>query len=442
MSAEAYSAQSGWPAPPAPGPLAARVLLPGSKSLTNRELVLAALADGPSTLRRPLDARDTDLMAAALAALGAKVDRTGDSLTVTPGRLRGGSTIDCGLAGTLMRFLPPLAALADGPVRFDGDERARLRPMATTITALRSLGIEVDDDDRGALPFTVHGSGAVRGGAVTIDASASSQFVSGLLLAAARYDDGLVVTHDGDRLPSLPHIDMTIAALAARGVHVRSERPSPSVARWTVPPGPIRGRDVDIEPDLSNAAPFLAAALVAGGEVAVAGWPERTTQVGDRLRDWLAAYGATVTRRGEDLVVSGGDGVRAGGRLAAVDLDLAEGGELAPTLVGLAAFADGASSFTGIGHLRGHETDRLAALREELTALGAQVDEHADGLTVHPGPLAAFRPWRASADHRMATTGALLGLAVPGLVVDDIATTSKTLPDFPALWAAMLNGDA
>jgi 3-phosphoshikimate 1-carboxyvinyltransferase len=302
--------------------------------------------------------------------------------------------------------------------------------------------VEVDDGGRGALPFTVHGRGAVPGGEVVIDASASSQFVSGLLLAAARYDDGLVVTHHGDRLPSLPHIDMTVATLAGRGVQVRSERPSAAVARWSVAPGPIRGRGVDIEPDLSNAAPFLAAALVAGGEVAVAGWPESTTQVGDRLRDWLAAFGATVTRRGEDLVVSGGEGVRAGGRLAPVDLDLGAGGELAPTLVGLAAFADGPSSFTGIGHLRGHETDRLAALREELTALGARVDEHAEGLTVHPGPLTASRPWRASADHRMATTGALLGLAVPGLVIDDIGTTGKTLPGFPALWSSMLGGDA
>jgi 3-phosphoshikimate 1-carboxyvinyltransferase len=372
--------------------------------------------------------------------LGAEVRWGSDTVVVTPGPLRGGAAVDCGLAGTLMRFLPPVAALADGAVRFDGDERARLRPMATTVAALRSLGVEVDDDGRGALPFTVHGRGAVAGGAITIDASASSQFVSGLLLAAARYEQGLVVTHSGERLPSLPHIDMTIAALAERGVPVRATQPSPGVARWAVPHAPIRARDVDIEPDLSNAAPFLAAALVAGGEVAVAGWPERTTQVGDRLREWLAAFGAEVTRRGDDLVVSGGDGVRADARLTPVDLDLGEGGELAPTLVGLAALADGPSSFTGIGHLRGHETDRLAALREELTALGARVDEHEDGLTVHPGPLAASRPWRASADHRMATTGALLGLAVPGLVVDDIGTTAKTMPEFPALWAAMLDG--
>lgn len=442
MSFEAYSdAPHGWVAPQASGPLAARIALPGSKSLTNRELVLAALADGPSTLRRPLRARDTELMAAALTGLGAGVEWHADAVTVTPGPVRGGVAIDCGLAGTLMRFLPPVAALADGDVRFDGDERARVRPMAAAITALRSLGVDVEDDGRAALPFTVRGRGDVRGGSIGIDASASSQFVSGLLLAGARYAEGLVVEHRGERLPSLPHIDMTVAALAERGVAVRFERLQDGAARWTVPAAPIHARDVAIEPDLSNAAPFLAAALVAGGEVTVLGWPDRTTQVGDRLRDWLAAFGADVSRRGPDLVVGGGAGVLGGRRPTAVDLDLGEGGELAPTLVGLAAFADGPSTFTGIGHLRGHETDRLAALASELTAVGAEVEKHPDGLTVHPaGALAASRPWRAYADHRMATTGALLGLAVPGLVVDDIASTTKTLPDFPGLWATMLAG--
>lgn len=438
MSDEAYSDPLGWSAPQAAGPLAARVVLPGSKSLTNRELVLSALADGPSTVVRPLRARDTDLMLDALERLGARVDRRPDAVRVEPRPVRGGTAIDCGLAGTLMRFLPPVAALAAGAVRFDGDERARSRPMATTIGALRDLGVAVDDDGRSALPFTVQGRGSVRGGAVTIDASASSQFVSGLLLAGARYDDGLEVEHRGERLPSLPHVEMTVAALAARGVTVGAAAAA-GTARWTVPAGSLAGRDVDIEPDLSNAAPFLAAALVAGGRVTVPGWPTTTTQVGDRLRDWLAAFGGDVDRDDGDLTVSG-DGVLGGRPLRAVDLDLGAGGELAPTLVGLAALADGPSRFRGIGHLRGHETDRIAALAAELTALGAEVEEHDDGLTVEPRPLAARRPWRAFADHRMATTGALLGLAVPGLVVDDIGTTAKTLPDFPGLWSAMLQG--
>ncbi|MDQ1531184.1 MAG: 3-phosphoshikimate 1-carboxyvinyltransferase [Microbacteriaceae bacterium] len=437
MRAPTYS-DSPWRAPVASGPLAATVVLPGSKSLTNRELVLSALASGPSRIDRPLAARDTDLMVQALQALGTRIEPTDDGgLLVTPAQLRGGVTIDCGLAGTLMRFLPPVAALADGPVRFDGNERARARPMATTIQSLRALGVTVDDDGRGTLPFTVHGTGGVEGGAVRLDASQSSQFVSGLLLAGARFRAGLDLQHHGERLPSLPHIHMTIDVLDRRGVAVRPDVRPPD-ARWQVDPQPIAGRTVTIEPDLSNAAPFLAAALVTGGTVTVTGWPRKTTQVGDRLREWLAAFGGRIDVSGSDLSVDGGSGVRSA-PLRAVDLDLGEGGELAPTLVGLAAFADGPSTFTGIGHLRGHETDRLAALATELTALGAAGEETDDGIVVTPGPLAAtHRPWRAYGDHRMATTGALLGLAVTGLTVDDIGATAKTLPGFAELWGRML----
>jgi 3-phosphoshikimate 1-carboxyvinyltransferase len=435
MAHATYSADV-WPAPTAPGPLSATVRLPGSKSLTNRELVLSALAHGPSRLRDALAARDTDLMVAALRDLGTGIEWDGDDLVVTPAPLVGGGAVDVGLAGTLMRFLPPVAALADGPVRFDGDERARLRPMATTILSLRALGVEVVDEGRATMPFTVRGAGRVAGGPVLIDASASSQFVSGLLLSGARFEDGLVIEHRGARLPSLPHIDMTIDALRRRGVQAESELSGPA-AVWRVPAHRIAGRDLAIEPDLSNAAPFLAAALVAGGRVRVPGWREETTQVGNRLRGWLAAFGAEVELRHGELAVTGpGVAARA---LQPVDLDLGEGGELAPTLVGLAAFADGTSTFTGIGHLRGHETDRLAALATELGALGVAVEETPDGLVVHGGrPVASARPWQSYADHRMATTGALLGLATSGLRVEDVASTAKTLPGFVDLWTRML----
>ena len=430
-----YSADV-WAAPTARGPIEATVRLPGSKSLTNRELVLSALASGPSRLRAALIARDTELMIAALRSLGIGIEQAADELVVTPGALTGGGAIDVGLAGTLMRFLPPVAALADGPVRFDGDERARLRPMATTILSLRALGVEVDDEGRATMPFSVRGTGRVGGGPVLIDASESSQFVSGLLLSGARFDDGLEVEHRGARLPSLPHIDMTIDALRRRGVQAETTL-SGGAARWRVPAHRIAGRDLVIEPDLSNAAPFLAAAMVAGGRVGVPDWPEETTQVGDRLREWLAAFGAEVEHRGGTLTVAA-QGV-AEHPLQPVDLDLGEGGELAPTLVGLAAFADGTSTFTGIGHLRGHETDRLAALVAELGAVGIAAEETEDGLVVHGGhPVAGDRPWRSSADHRIATTGALLGLVTPGLTVEDVATTSKTLPDFTGLWEQML----
>jgi 3-phosphoshikimate 1-carboxyvinyltransferase len=436
-----------WVAPTASGPLAARLTLPGSKSLTNRELVLSALADGPSLLHRPLHSRDTALMAEALHELGATVEeRPGDGAfgadwLVTPGEIRGGVSIAAGLAGTVMRFIPPVAALALGPVAIDGDTQARSRPMRTTIDALRALGVEVDDDGRGAVPFTIHGTGAVEGGELTIDASASSQFVSGLLLAAPRFTRGLTLRHVGDRLPSMPHIEMTIAALARRGVVVKSPEPG----LWVVPPAPIAATGVMIETDLSNAAPFLAAALIAGGSVTIGGWPAATTQVGDELARLLPRYGATVTREGHDgdqLTVDGGAGLLGGAMIPGVDLDLSEGGELAPTFAALAALAGSPGRITGIGHLRGHETDRLAALRTELTALGAHVTELDDGLDFEPVDTGAWHggTWNSYDDHRMATTGALVGLAVSGVEIPDIGTTAKTLPEFPELWARMLRG--
>jgi 3-phosphoshikimate 1-carboxyvinyltransferase len=424
----------GWAAPVATGPLAASLRLPGSKSLTNRELVLAALANGPSLLRAPLHSRDSALMIEGLRTLGVSIEEVpGDSefgpdLLVTPGELGGGS-IDCGLAGTVMRFLPPVAALALGPVAFDGDAAARRRPMRTTVDALRSLGVDVSDDGRGALPFSLYGTGEVAGGELEIDASASSQFVSGLLLVAPRFTNGLRLRHTGSSLPSLPHIEMTIECLAARGVVV--ETPEPGV--WVVPPSEIAARDVDIEPDLSNAGPFLAAAAIAGGSVTVVGWPAETTQVGARMAEILEAMGAHVSLTNGALTVTGT------GRIHGITLD--EASELAPTVAAIAALADSETVLTGIAHLRGHETDRLAALAAEIGALGGDVTETDDGLIIRPAALTGG-PWRAYEDHRMATAGAMIGLAVPGVVVDDIATTAKTLPQFPELWARMLGGAA
>lgn len=424
-----------WPAPTATAPLTATLSLPGSKSLTNRELVLSALADSPSLLRAPLHSRDSDLMVAALRQLGTAIEAVdgagdyGSDLRVTPGELLGSTTIDCGLAGTVMRFLPPVAALALGPTTFDGDAGARRRPMATTITSLRALGADINDDGRLALPFTVHGTGRLAGGDVTIDASTSSQFVSGLLLAAPRFENGLHLRHSGERLPSLPHIEMTIETLAARGITVTS----PSTGEWVVAPGPIAGTEVDIEPDLSNAAPFLAAALVAGGSVTITGWPAATTQVGAHLAELLPLFGARVTRDGDRLTVTGGDAIHG------VELDLSTGGELVPALVALAALADSPSTFTGIGHIRHHETDRLAALAAEINGLGGAVTELEDGLQIDPRPLHGGH-WKSYDDHRMATAGAIIGLAVAGVEIENIGTTAKTLPQFPGLWHGLLAG--
>ncbi len=422
-----------WPAPTATGPIVAALSLPGSKSLTNRELVLSALAEGPSLLRSPLHSRDSDLMVAALRQLGTTIEAVagigeyGPDLRITPGELLGSTTVDCGLAGTVMRFLPPVAALALGPTTFDGDAGARRRPMSTTITSLRALGADINDDGRLALPFTVHGTGRLAGGNITIDAGASSQFVSGLLLTAARFENGIHLRHRGERLPSLPHIEMTIATLAARAVTVQT----PSVGEWIVAPGAIAGAEVDIEPDLSNAAPFLAAALITGGSVTITGWPPSTTQVGEHLTELLALFGASCSRDRDRLTVTGGDGIRG------VQLDLSIGGELAPTIVALAALADSPSTITGIGHIRHHETDRLAALATEINGLGGAVTEIADGLRIEPRPLHGGQ-WRSYDDHRMATTGALIGLIAPGVEVENIGTTAKTLPQFAELWRKMI----
>ncbi|MFJ6113107.1 3-phosphoshikimate 1-carboxyvinyltransferase [Agrococcus sediminis] len=425
-----------WTAPTATARLDARVQLPGSKSLTNRALLLAALADAPSTLHRPLRSRDAQLMTAGLRALGADIGeapgdgRFGPDLVVAPGPVVGGASIDCGLAGTAMRFLPIMAALGDGPVGFDGDPHARKRPMEQTIESLRGLGVRVDADEP-RLPFTVHGTGGVRGGELEIDASASSQFVSALLLVAARFDEGLTLHHRGERLPSLPHIEMTLAALRQRGVDARAI----GEASWRVEPGPIGALDERIEPDLSNAAPFLAAVVAVGGRVVLDGWPDGTTQVGRLLPELLAPFGATSSVADGSLTIEA-----VGGEIPGATLDMHAAGELAPTIVALGALASGPVEVTGIGHIRGHETDRIQALVDDIAALGGSATALPDGIRVEPAPLTGG-PWRAYDDHRIATAGAVVGLRVPGVEVDDIGATAKTIPEFPELWAAMLAGE-
>ena len=421
-----------WAAPtlaPAAGQLDATVEVPGSKSLTNRYLVLAALAEGPGTLRGALRSRDTDLMVDALRSLGATVTE-GESPSewhITPGDVSGDVTVDCGLAGTVMRFVPAVAALSGARVTLDGDEGARVRPMGPILDGLRGLGVRVDDGGRGLLPFTIQGAGSVRGGSVDVDASASSQFVSGLLLAAARFEQGLTLRHTGATLPSIPHIDMTVELLREAGVTVDASRP----AIWQVSPGPVAARDVRVEPDLSNAGPFLAAALVAGGTVRVPGWPTTTTQPGAMMPELLTRMGGSAHLDGDVLTVTGT------GEVHGIDVDLHAAGELAPTIAALAAIAGSPSRLRGIAHLRGHETDRLAALATEITRLGGQAEQTSDGLVITPRPLhgGVFQTYH---DHRMATAGAIIGLRVPGVQVQDVGTTAKTLPGFTDLWSGML----
>ncbi|MBB6403968.1 3-phosphoshikimate 1-carboxyvinyltransferase [Arthrobacter sp. AZCC_0090] len=427
-----------WPAPFADHPVDATVTVPGSKSLTNRYLVLAALADGPSRLRTPLHSRDSALMVEALRQLGATVTEVpgdgqyGPDLEITPMDAAAAapeSAIDCGLAGTVMRFVPPLAALRNGVSVFDGDPHARKRPMGTIIEALRTLGVEVsavDGQNAASLPFRVSGTGSVRGGHLVIDASASSQFVSALLLVGARFEEGLHLEHVGKPVPSLDHINMTVSVLRGVGVQVDDSVPN----HWRVAHGTIRAFDERIEQDLSNAGPFLAAALATKGTIRIPNWPANTTQVGDLWRDILATMGATVTLDNGTLTVTGGSEI--------LGADFDETSELAPTVAALCALASGPSRLTGIAHLRGHETDRLAALVAEINRLGGDAEETSDGLVIRPAKLHAGVV-HSYADHRMATAGAILGLAVEGIRVEDIATTSKTMPEFPHIWASMLS---
>ena len=424
----------GWQAPSTTMPIHATVEVPGSKSQTNRALILAALASpqGTSTVSGALRSRDTDLMIGALRTLGLSLDGAGTELTIG-GAISPASDarIDCGLAGTVLRFVPPLAALGSEVVTFDGDEQARSRPIAPLLDGLRGLGVPVDGDE---MPFQVRGEGAVAGGTVHIDASSSSQFVSGLLLSGATFRDGLTVVHTGESVPSAPHVAMTVTMLREAGVSVDDSTPN----RWVIKPGPVAARHWDVEPDLSNAVPFLAAAIVTAGTVRITGWPQVSVQPSENILDLLTKAGATVHQGDSHLDVKGSiDGYQG------FDVDLHEVGELAPSFAALAALAESGSvsHLSGIAHLRGHETDRLAALTAEINGLGGQCEETTDGLTITATPLHGG-VWHSYADHRMATAGAIVGLRTPGVEVEDIGTTAKTLPDFPGMWADMLAGQA
>jgi 3-phosphoshikimate 1-carboxyvinyltransferase len=426
MTDKSYS--RAWAAPQANSPISAMVSIPGSKSLTNRELVLSALATGPSELLNPLESRDSSLMIAALSQLGASIESSPGSLRITPNPVTGPAQIDCGLAGTVMRFVPPVAALANGDISFHGDLAARSRPMKTTVDSLRALGVEVTGS---GLPFTIHGTGSVTGGEISIDASESSQFVSGLLLAAAKFKNGLTLNHVGKHLPSMPHIDMTIETLKQRGVAVSRL----SDTSWRVEPGEIQGRKVEIEPDLSNAGPFMAAALVAGGTVTIENWPATTTQVGNDFTQLLELMGGKVSRTGANMQVSGT------GEIKGIEIDLSSAGELTPVIAALAALANTRSVISGVAHLRGHETDRLKALVDEINSIGGKATETDDGLIIEPAKLTGGL-WHTYGDHRMATAGAIIGLRVPGIEIEDITVTSKTMPGFDSLWLKMLGASS
>ena len=430
------SAKDLWRAPfRGNNPITASITIPGSKSATNRALILAALANTPSTLRKPLHSRDSALMIAGLKAIGCGItqESNGD-LIITPGKFFGPARVDVGNAGTVMRFLPPVAALANGLVHFDGDARSHERPVGPVISALEELGVTIEHGNRYSLPLTINGSGQITGGALEIDASASSQFISALLLIGPATQTGITIKDVGISLPSLPHIEMTIEMLKKFGAQVESKIIEDGRREWRVEPGDLAGQDLIIEPDLSNAAPFMAAAMISGGEVVIADWPKSTAQPGDQLRKIFTEMGAKIEFVGSGLKISGT------GKIHGIDIDLHDVGELTPSIAAVAALADSPSSLRGIGHLRLHETDRLAALATELNALGGDVDEEESALHISPAPLHSgiFHTYD---DHRLATAGAMIGLAIDGIQVENIATTQKTLPDFPGTWHAMLDSN-
>jgi len=425
--------------------------IPGSKSVTNRALILAALATSPSLLRKPLHSRDSALMIAGLKALGCGISQLANGdLEITPAKLMGPVSVDVGNAGTVMRFLPPLAAMAEGLVHFDGDPRSHERPLGPVISALEDLGVTIEHGNRYALPMTINANGKLRGGTINIDASASSQFVSALLLVGPSMKEGITICDSGATLPSMPHIDMTVSMLRDFGATVDISRSPEGKLIWRVHPGELKGRDLVIEPDLSNAAPFMAAAMICGGSVTIADWPESTTQPGDQLRTIFAKMGAEIVfTPASSTETNGANGhdhqrkqgssltITSTGAIHGIDVDLHDVGELTPSIAAVAALADSPSSLRGIAHLRLHETDRLAALAAEINALGGDVDEEESALHISPAPLhgGIFHTYE---DHRLATAGAMLGLVVEGIKVEDIATTQKTLPDFQGAWAGLL----
>ena len=418
-----------WPAPfRGRTPVHAQVRIPGSKSVTNRALILASLATSPSTIRKPLISRDSELMSAGLSALGISITGSDEAWQITPAPLRGPARVDVGNAGTVMSFLPPLAAFAQGDISFDGDPRSYERPLGPVIKALEELGIEIEHGGRYSLPMVIKARGKVKGGALTIDASASSQFLSALLLVAPSMEEGITVTHRGGALPSMPHIEMTVAMLRDFGADVTVD---PAAQTWSVKAGVLHGKDLVIEPDLSNASPFLSIAMVCGGSITISDWPRATTQPGDQLRDIFTQMGATVELNDDGLTLTGGSSIHG------IDIDLHDVGELTPSIAALASLADSPSHLRGIGHLRLHETDRLAALTREINSLGGNVVEEETALHITPAPLHAgvFHTYE---DHRLATAGAVIGLVTPGIEVENVATTRKTLPDFPGLWNSLV----
>ncbi|MFU0663421.1 3-phosphoshikimate 1-carboxyvinyltransferase [Gardnerella vaginalis] len=439
-----------WEAPYANHQLKSCVEVPGSKSLSNRYLILAAMGAKPVVLQGLLRSRDTELMINALSVFGVRsesLNNDGTKLRVIPPedgvfRVPDNAEVYCGLAGTVMRFVAALALFADNSVRFDGDEQAYARPMKPVLDGLEQLGARVEyHGEVGFLPFTVTPPSReiLKNNfkkIVRIDSSSSSQFISALLLVGSRIPGGLELEHIGETLPSMPHIRMTMDDICKAG----GTTTMTSNAIWHVKESKITlANAVTIEPDLSNAAPFLGAALIAGGSVSIPNWPLSTTQPGGLLPEILEKMGAKISfeKTGDDAGIMR---VESDGEIKAIPhLDLSAAGEIAPSIAAILAFADGPSELHGIAHLRGHETNRLQALVKELNRVGIVAKELEDGIRIEPSNhIMHGEVMETYADHRMATFAAMLGLRIENIRVKNIATTRKTIPDFPGMWHKML----
>jgi len=424
------------PDPPAPrplpaalellpaGPVVARLAAPASKSVTNRALLCAALADGTSRLTGAAAGDDADAMAAALAELGAGVDR-GD-----PARWRVAGTggrpasparpLDARLSGTTMRFLAAAATLTPAGAVVTGRPPLLRRPVGPLVAALRALGAAVADAGGGLPPVTAAGGG-LDGGRATVDAGASSQFASAVLLVAPYARHGVVLA--AERLGAAAYVELTAALMRRFGARVEPAGP----AAWRVAAGhPYRAAELAIEYDASAAAHLFALAAATGGQVTVTNATPGTLQPDAALPELLAAMGATVTRDGPALTVRGPE------RLDAVDADLSAMPDQVTTVAAVAALAGGRSRLRGVGVARGHETDRLAALAAELAKLGVAVTELPDGLVVAGAGPDRLRPARLATwgDHRMAMALAAVAARVPGVVIDDPGCVAKTYPGF------------
>ena len=407
----------------ATGPLDATVEVPGSKSLTNRALVAAGLARGPSTITGALQADDTEAMVGCLCSLGIDVLADWDAAEVTVTGCDGeppstDAELDARLSGTTSRFVLPVAALGSGRYTVDGAPPLRQRPFGPTVAALRDLGAHVDEPGGpGLLPLVVSG-GPVAGGEVSLPGDASSQFVSGLLLAAPAMRDGLVV-HVPTALVSQPYVDMTVEVMRAFGAVV--DRPAD--ATWIVAPTGYDGIRYAVEPDASAASYCFAAAAICGGSVTVPGLTRSSNQGDVAFVDVLERMGAEVTHGADHLTVTGT------GELRGIELDMADLSDTAQTLAAVAVFADGPTRVTGIGFIRAKETDRIGAVVTELQRCGIDAEEEADGFVVHPGePRPAVV--QTYDDHRMAMSFALLGLRVDGIEIADPDVVGKTFPRY------------